>query len=280
MDNNFYNTRISNPSEEEINETFERWKRMRTAKYLISTLLALTGITILASQLGPLGISYIKGRILERQTETIKDPTLAQELTPTDADLPYYDPGVSYFQNLIEHIGGGTVAGASTNSLYTGSGNAATIDKTYNKPISITIESIGIKNINITPNVNSLDEKVYNTALKKGLAHFQGTPLPGDGGNSFIYGHSAVESFFSSHPDYAETIFSRLESIDVADTILIQKDGKILTYIVQKKKIADPDDFDVITGETHKETITLMTCWPLGIGSKRLIVIAERTDGQ
>jgi sortase A len=115
--------------------------------------------------------------------------------------------------------------------------------------------------------------------LKNGAAHFKGTPLPGDGGNSFIYGHSAVDSYFSRHDSDPETIFSRLENIEISDTIIIQKDGKILTYVVQKKKIAEPDDFDVIAGNSRKETVTLMTCWPLGIGSKRLIVIGERIDG-
>jgi LPXTG-site transpeptidase (sortase) family protein len=176
-------------------------------------------------------------------------------------------------------MGAAAVAGASTNGIYRPREQDYTVNEDYDSPMTLTIESIGISDINITPNVDSLNEEVYNEALKDGLAHFKGTPLPGDGGNSFVYGHSAVDSFFSNHPDDPETIFSRLEKVEIADTITIKKDGKILTYVVQKKKITEPDNFDVIVGTSRKETVTLMTCWPLGIGSKRLIVIGERTDG-
>lgn len=276
--NNFYNTEIADPNEEEENESYIRWKRVRTAKYLLSSLLALTGIVILVSQLGPLGMSYLEGYILETKTQSIKDPITAQEMNQSDRDLPYYDPGISYFQNLIEHIGAQGVAGIST-GIYQDPQEQVTIDQDYSSPMKINIPRIGISGITITPNVDSFNEKTYNASLKNGLAHFLGTPLPGDGGNSFIYGHSAVESYFSRHKDDPETIFSRLENVEISDTFTIEKDGKIHSYVVQKKKIAEPDDFDVIAGNSRKETVTLMTCWPLGIGSKRLIVIGERTDG-
>jgi len=47
---------------------------------------------------------------------------------------------------------------------------------------------------------------------------------------------------------------------------------------VRKTKIVDPDDFDILNQQGDKETVTLMTCWPLGIGTKRLVVIAERDE--
>ncbi|KKQ03888.1 MAG: Fimbrial associated sortase [candidate division WS6 bacterium GW2011_WS6_36_26] len=140
----------------------------------------------------------------------------------------------------------------------------------------IDIKSIGIVNIKISANVDSYNDKVYNQFLKQGLAHFKGTPLPGDGGNSFIYGHSAVESFFSNHQNLPETIFSRLSNIDVGEEVDIKKDEKVLKYIVRSKKIVSPDDFSILESQNNKETVTLMTCWPLGIGTKRLIVVAER----
>jgi sortase A len=126
--------------------------------------------------------------------------------------------------------------------------------------------------------VESTDEDVYDEYLKEGLAHFKGTPLPGDGGNSFIYGHSAVDSFFSSHKDLPETIFTRLESIEIGDTVFIEKDDTILNNKIKKKKIVDPDDFSILETQGETETLTLMTCWPLGIGSKRLIVVGERYE--
>jgi len=280
MSSNFYNTEIANRDEEDLSESYKNWKRLRAAKYLVSLVLATTGLVILASQLGPLGISYVQGILLDQQAHSIKDPAPAQELHPDSRDLPYYDPGISYFQNLLAHFGDQAVAGASTTGIYPSNIRSVKIDKEYSSSMKLSIPRINIVSVSITPNVDSLNEKTYNQALKLGLAHFLGTPLPGDGGNSFIYGHSAVESWFSRHPDNPETIFSKLENIEIADTIEIEKDGTILTYAVQKKKITEPDDFDVIAGTFDKETVTLMTCWPLGIGSKRLIVIGERTDGQ
>jgi sortase A len=150
------------------------------------------------------------------------------------------------------------------------------INKDYSKDMYLTIESVGIADIKISSNVESDKESVYNEYLKDGVAHFKGTPLPGDGGNSFIYGHSAVESFFSRHRNLPETIFSRLNDIDIGQKIVVNRDNKVLEYIVRNKKIVDPEDFTILQPVNNKETVTLMTCWPLGIGTKRLIVVAER----
>lgn len=259
------------------NEDFERRRKIKRAKLLLSGLLGLSGLAILVSQVGPLAYSYINGKILESQILALKNPATDEELEPQDSELPYYDPGLSYFQNLVQHIGyngsGGNVLGGSVNQ------QNVTVDKEYSQPMTLTISNIEIEEVNVTPNVDSFQVDVYNNALKNGLAHFKGTPLPGDGGNSFIYGHSAIESFFSRHQNDPETIFSRLENTELADTVEITKDGFTYRYNVTKKTIIDPNEFNVLTGVSGKETVTLMTCWPLGVGSKRLIVIGERIGG-
>jgi LPXTG-site transpeptidase (sortase) family protein len=258
------------------NSDFLKRKRAKRAKLLLSGILAISGMVVLISQVGPLANSYINGRILESQILALKDPAPTEELEPEESELPYYDPGQSYFQNLVQHIGidpSGNILGARA------SNTDIKVDSEYNKNMNLAISSIGIDSVNITPNIDSFQTSVYNSALKNGLAHFKGTPLPGDGGNSFIYGHSAVESFFTRHKDDPETIFSKLENSELSDTIEISKDGFTYRYNVIKKTIIDPNDFDVLSGITGKETVTLMTCWPLGVGSKRLIVIGERIGG-
>jgi sortase A len=151
------------------------------------------------------------------------------------------------------------------------------IDEGYSKPMKISIPSVQIADLHITPNVNSYDEVVYNESLKKGAGHFKGTPLPGDGGNSFIYGHSTVESFFSSNKNSPEIAFTKLEKVKFGDTFSIEKDGNTFIYTVKQIKKVPANDFSVLESQ-NKETVTLMTCWPLGIGSERLIVIAERYE--
>ncbi len=272
---NYYNTQITDQDLEE-NKTYAQQEKIRKTKLAISTFLALLGISILGLQAAPLVSSYLKGKVLENQVISIKDPAPSYEINPSDNDLPYYDPGMSYFQNLLQHINpGANVAGASTGPNTTQPSNFK-VDESYSSPMKISIPSVEIKSITITPNVDSFAEETYNEALKSGVAHFKGTPLPGDGGNSFIYGHSAPESFFSNHQDDPETIFTRLEDVEVADKITIEKDGKSLKYTVIKKKITNPDDFDVLSGIPGKETITLMSCWPAGVGSQRTIVVAEK----
>ncbi len=258
------------------NSDFQKRKRAKRAKLVLSGVLAFSGIAILVSQIGPLIHSYVNGKILESQILALKDPAPTQELEPDESELPYYDPGLSYFQNVVQHIGGdttGNVLGTRNTS------RDVTIDSNYDKPMNLSISSIGVEEVNVTPNVDSFQTRVYNDALINGLAHFKGTPLPGDGGNSFIYGHSAIESFFSRHQSDPETIFSKLENTELSDTVEITKDGFTYRYNVIKKTIIDPNDFDILSGVQGKETITLMTCWPLGVGSKRLIVIGERIGG-
>ena len=169
-----------------------------------------------------------------------------------------------------------TFEGSFTYDPETNSSKEVSVNTAYDKDMYIDIESIGIEHITITPNVESADEEVYNRYLKRGVAHFRGTPLPGDGGNSFIYGHSSVESFFSRHQDLPETIFTRLENIEVGDDVYISRDEERIHYIVRKKKIVEATDFSILDTQGDKETVTLMTCWPLGIGTKRLIAVAEK----
>lgn len=274
----FYNTLVTEQEYDQDNQPDQR-QRVKRAKYVLSFLLATCGVVILGSQLGPLAVSYAKGKILEAQLSSIKDPATAQELAQADSDLPYYDPGLSYFQNVIMHISPDYVAGASTGPGGNNSQTRVKIDREYSSTMKLSIPNLEIYDVPITPNVDSFDEDVYDEALNRGLAHFLGTAIPGDGGNSFIYGHSTVDSFFNSNENYAPTIFSKLESAEISDKITIEKDGKILEYAILKKKITNPDDFQVLSGIPGKETVTLMTCWPNGIGSQRLIIIAERTNG-
>lgn len=255
------------------NIEIENEKKIKNTRVIISVVLAFAGLGIIASQVIPLLGSYVDGAIMQKRGEVKVEPVPESYKKYIEDEFAYYDPGSSYFANLAKQLG---VLGTSAYAGEVKAQRPIKIDSTYNKDMFITIDSIGIKNIKVSSNVESVEENVYNRYLKSGVAHFKGTPLPGDGGNSFIYGHSAVEAFFSRHKDYPETIFSRLDGIDVGQRITIQRDGENLEYVVRNKKIVDPTDFTVLQPIRDKENVTLMTCWPLGIGTKRLIVVAER----
>jgi sortase A len=253
----------------------EQTKKVKRTKITISVSLSVIGILIILSQAVPLTKSYIDGVIEQAKVKLMKNPVPDSYRSYIEEEFAYYDPSISYFANLGE-----TISGLSFEGIYSydASNNRkeVTIDKEYKKDMYIDIESVGIENIIISSNVESSQEEVYDQYLKRGVAHFRGTPLPGDGGNSFIYGHSSVESFFTKHQNLPETIFTRLENIDVGDDVYITKDNNKIHYIVRKKKIVEPTDFSILSSQGDKETVTLMTCWPLGIGTKRLVVVAEK----
>ncbi len=248
-------------------------KKAEKIRNVFAGIFAIIGVLILLSQVSPVLSSYISGVIYEYRAGILAKPIPDAHKEYISGDFAYYNPGESYFQNLV-----GTLTDITNTDLETSSSVSLKIDQSYSREMKISIKDIGINNIIITPNVESYDENIYNKELKKGVAHFKGTPIPGDGGNSFIYGHSAVPSFMNRNNNIPEVIFSKLENIDIGNEVVINKEGENLKYIVRNKKIIDPTDFTVFKQSGGKETVTLMTCWPLGIPAKRLIVIAEKYE--
>lgn len=262
--------------ENSINITTKDEKKIKRMKATIAWILCFVGLILILSQVFPLTKSYIQGEFQSLKQRLLKDPFPEEYREYILDEFAYYDPGKSYFDNLFNSAQSLQYQGVFTYDPASKSSKAIVVDREYDKNMYITIEDIGIEDIRITPNVESSDEKIYDQYLKFGLAHFKGTPLPGDGGNSFIYGHSAVQSFFSRHSNLPETIFTKLEGIDIGDTVNVKREEENLKYVVRNKKIVSPDDFSILKTQGDKETLTMMTCWPLGVGTKRLVVVAEK----
>ncbi len=116
--------------------------------------------------------------------------------------------------------------------------------------------------------------KVDSIKFDKSLSHFPGSPLPGEVGNSFVTGHSALPQFNS--PDNYRTIFTNLSKLEVGDEIFVEIEEKKLKFIVQYSKIVDPHDLSVLAPiSQNSKNLTLMTCVPPGTNSKRLVVISS-----
>lgn len=248
---------------------------LKAVRLTVSTILAIGGIGILGSQLFPLGESYLKGWVTKANEANLASPLPGAYKRDIENEFAYWDPGQSYFNNLISQVGEISSANAQYYDPIEKVYKDVVIDQAYSKPMNLSIPSIRIDAVNVTSNVESYDENIYNRVLKNGLAHFKGTALPGSGGNIFIYGHSAVDSYFSSHQTNPETIFTSLEDVEIGDKVEVDKDGKRYEYIVRKKKVVEPDDFSILSHTSRKETLTLMTCFPQGIGTDRLVVSAE-----
>ena len=97
--------------------------------------------------------------------------------------------------------------------------------------------------------------------------------VTGEDGNIFIFGHSQVPGGDMS--DYRGA-FNDLPNIKEGDELIFYYQEKKYSYRVYESKVVEKTAFEYL-GHTTEETLTLMTCWPLGFENKRYIVRAKRT---
>ncbi len=107
-----------------------------------------------------------------------------------------------------------------------------------------------------------------------GLSHLPGSALPGEKGNIFISGHSALPQVFKGEKNYG-SIFANLNQLKDGDGINISA-GADFKYQVIGLRVVDPKDLSVIVPpDSQGRYLTLMTCVPPGLNVKRLIVLAK-----
>lgn len=109
--------------------------------------------------------------------------------------------------------------------------------------------------------------------LDSSLIHYGGTSMPGDYGNTVIFGHSTLPQFF--RPTDYHTIFSTLPTLAVGDKFFIAYDGVKYTYKVLSLTITDPNDLSPLEQHFDDSYVTLITCVPPGTYLKRLNVYAQ-----
>lgn len=125
--------------------------------------------------------------------------------------------------------------------------------------------------------VSKLDIKeeavfVDSNDLSLGLAQLPGSALPGEKGNLFISGHSALNRFIPGQ----RAIFAKLTDLKKGDEILVEAANSKFKYRVVEIKVVDPSDLSVIPAPDEVgRYISLMTCVPPGLNYKRLVVIGK-----
>ncbi len=113
---------------------------------------------------------------------------------------------------------------------------------------------------------------VDSNDLSNGLVQLPGTAMPGEKGNLFISGHSALSSLFT----IKTAVFAKLLDLKKGDKINISAGGAEFEYSVIELKVVDPKDLSVIAPpESLGRYISLMTCVPPGLNFKRLIVLGK-----
>lgn len=131
------------------------------------------------------------------------------------------------------------------------------------KSFSLTIPRLKIEKAQV---------EVDSNDLSKNLAHLPGSTLPGEKGNVFVSGHSALSQFFS----FKEALFGKLTDLKKGDEITVEAGGVSFKYQVSELKVVDPSDTSVISSpEPLGRYISLMTCVPPGLNFKRLVVLGK-----
>jgi len=111
--------------------------------------------------------------------------------------------------------------------------------------------------------------------LSKSLIQYPGTALPGEIGNSVIFGHSILPIFFN--PKNYLSIFSTLPKLDKGDKVYVNFDGILYTYQVETMFEVYPNNIEILEQNPSNSYLTLVTCVPPGDPRKarRLIVRAK-----
>jgi sortase A len=123
----------------------------------------------------------------------------------------------------------------------------------------------------IIDHVDPFDPAVYDQALKKGVAHAEGTAEPGQKGTVYLFAHSSGLPWEVTHMN---TIFLRLGELEPKDQIIIMYKSKVYHYVVVDKKEVDPSQVQYLTN-TDRNQLILQTCTPIGTSLRRLLVFAD-----
>lgn len=164
------------------------------------------------------------------------------------------------------YTSGGSHLIADVTGWYTGTPRAATIAPPINTvprptfPMRIKIPAIGVD----VP----VHEGIDIDSLNAGPGHWPGTALPGDVGNTAIFGHRVSHT----HP------FRDLDALNPGDVITIESNGFTYTYVMEQTMITGPDDAETIGGWTPTPTLTLVACHPPGSVTYRIVVRARLVD--
>lgn len=122
----------------------------------------------------------------------------------------------------------------------------------------------------IERNWTALENDIQN-ALRSGVVHYPGTPLPGQSGNVVITGHS---SYYPWDPGRFKDVFAVLHNLTLGDEIIIFHKQQKYTYQVTESKKVFPYEVDVLN-DFNDDRLTLITCTPIGTNLKRLIITAK-----
>ena len=115
------------------------------------------------------------------------------------------------------------------------------------------------------PTINLKQYVVSGTdemSLQYGPGHYMQTNLPGSGGNVGIAGHRTTYG----------APFTRLDLLEVGDTIFLNFGGNKYHYEIDEKLIVDANEGEYVLYDRGDDRITLTTCHPKYSARQRLVI--------
>lgn len=108
-------------------------------------------------------------------------------------------------------------------------------------------------------------------ALQNGIGHDPESTLPvgGTGCRCILTGHRGLPG---------RELFLRLDEMEKGNGIVLNVAGERLCYKVTHITVISPEEADKLVPVEGKDMVTLVTCTPFGIHTKRLIVDGERCE--
>lgn len=105
--------------------------------------------------------------------------------------------------------------------------------------------------------------------LLKGAGHLYGTSLPigGKSTHAVITGHTGM---------VGALMFTRLDELKIGQSFYITSMGRTIGYKIDRRIIIQPTDFSHLYITKGEDRVTLLTCYPYGINTQRLLVSGVR----
>ena len=124
------------------------------------------------------------------------------------------------------------------------------------QPLRIEIPVIGVD----APVVQGDDWE----SLKRGAGHHIGSANPGERGNCVI----------SAHNDVFGQIFRDLPDLSMGEEVLVHTASRVFRYVITQRRIVEPTEVSVMR-DTASPVLTLISCYPYGVNTHRVVVIGE-----
>lgn len=143
------------------------------------------------------------------------------------------------------------------------------------KSYALSIPSLAIKTPVYVPSRRYWDARAWDaleTQMQSGL-RFGAVTYPGIGDAPIIVGHSSPPST-DAPASPSMHVFERLPDIKTGDKIFLTGTDGSHSYTVTRTAITDPDDISVLRS-AQRNTLSLMTCYPVGTTDSRFIVTAK-----